>query len=74
LTSRPTQAAEYGPEERAINDVVFNLPNQQGIGTFYWEATHSGADNAGHLLFANGAAQHDLLLYDAMKKDYASRL
>jgi arabinogalactan endo-1,4-beta-galactosidase len=67
-------SAEYGPEERAINDVLFNLPNQQGIGTFYWEATHSGADNAGHLLFANRVAQPDLLLYDLMKTAYASRL
>ena len=67
-------SAEYGPEERAINDILFNLPNQQGIGTFYWEATHSGADNAGHLLFSNRVAQPDLLLYDLMKTAYASRL
>jgi hypothetical protein len=46
-----------------------------GAGSvFYWEATHSGADNAGHLLFSNRVAQPDLLLYDAMKTDYASRL
>jgi arabinogalactan endo-1,4-beta-galactosidase len=67
-------SAEYGPEQRALNDILFNLPNQQGIGTFYWEATHSGADNAGHLLFSNRAAQPDLLLYDQMKTAYASRL
>jgi arabinogalactan endo-1,4-beta-galactosidase len=67
-------SAEYGPEQRALNDIVFNLPNQQGIGTFYWEATHSGADNAGHLLFNGRAAQPDLLLYDQMKTAYASRL
>ena len=67
-------SAEYGPDERAINDIIFGLPNQQGIGTFYWEATHSGADNAGALLFSNRAAQPDLLLYDAMKTAYASRL
>jgi len=67
-------SAEYGAEERAINDVLFNLPNQQGIGTFYWEATHSGADNAGHLLFDNRMAQPDLLLYDDMKTAYAARL
>jgi arabinogalactan endo-1,4-beta-galactosidase len=67
-------SAEYGPEQRALNDIVFNLPNQQGIGTFYWEATHSGADNAGHLLFNNRVAQPDLLLYDQMKTAYAPRL
>jgi arabinogalactan endo-1,4-beta-galactosidase len=71
-------AAEYGPEERAINDILFNLKNSGGqnvgLGTFYWEATHSGADNAGHLLFSNRVAQPDLLLYDSMKTDYAGRL
>jgi arabinogalactan endo-1,4-beta-galactosidase len=67
-------AAEYGPDERLLNDILFGLPNQQGIGTFYWEATHSGADNAGHLLFSNRVAQPDLLLYDAMKTAYAGRL
>jgi arabinogalactan endo-1,4-beta-galactosidase len=67
-------AAEYGPAERLLNDVLFGLPNQQGIGTFYWEATHSGADNAAALLFSNRVAQPDLLLYDAMKTAYAGRL
>ena len=32
-------AAEYGPMERQINDVVFGLPNNQGLGTFDWEPT-----------------------------------
>jgi arabinogalactan endo-1,4-beta-galactosidase len=67
-------AAEYGPLERELNDVLYGLPNRQGLGTFYWEPTHSGADNAGHVLFVNRVAQPDLLLYDAMKAAYASRL
>lgn len=67
-------AAEYGPLERELNDVLFNVPGQQGIGTFYWEPTHSGQDNAGHVLFINRVAQPDLLLYDLMKTAYASRL
>ena len=67
-------AAEYGPLERELNDVLFGLPNGKGLGTFYWEPTHSGADNAGHVLFTNRVAQPDLLLYDAMKAAYATRL
>jgi arabinogalactan endo-1,4-beta-galactosidase len=67
-------AAEYGPLERELNDVLFGLPNSQGAGTFYWEPTHSGADNADHVLFINGVAQPDLLLYDLMKTAYSSRL
>jgi arabinogalactan endo-1,4-beta-galactosidase len=71
-------AAEYGPEQRAANDVLFNLANQQGIGTFNWEPTHAGAWNTGHVLFnASGntyTATADLALYDQMKTAYASRL
>ncbi len=71
-------AAEYGPLQREINDVLFNLPNNQGIGTYNWEPTTQGAWNTGHdLLRRNGTtytAQPDLALYDQMKIDYASRL
>ena len=38
-------AAEYGPMERQINDVVFGLPNNQGLGTFDWEPTSQGSWN-----------------------------
>jgi arabinogalactan endo-1,4-beta-galactosidase len=82
-------AAEYGPMERQINDVLFNLPNKQGIGTFNWEPTTQGAWNAAvasdpagtgsHALFNNRSGntystRPDLALYDQMKIDYASRL
>jgi arabinogalactan endo-1,4-beta-galactosidase len=71
-------AAEYGPMQREINDVVFALPNQQGIGTFNWEPTTQGDWNTGHdLLRRSGSTyteQPDLALYDLMKVDYASRL
>ena len=70
--------AEYGPEQRAANDVMFNLAGGRGLGTFNWEPTHAGAWNTGHVLFnASGnryTATADLSLYDAMKTAYASRL
>jgi arabinogalactan endo-1,4-beta-galactosidase len=71
-------AAEYGPMQREINDVVFGLPGTQGAGTFVWEPSEQGDWNTGHALFkANGnafSATMDLSLYDAMKTAYASRL
>ena len=72
-------SAEYGPEQRSVNDIVFGLPNRQGIGTFNWEPTHVGTWNTGHSLFTAGAgsvytATPDLALYDPMKADYAERL
>jgi arabinogalactan endo-1,4-beta-galactosidase len=41
--------AEYNAETsdtaeiRQANDILFNLPNHQGAGTFFWEPTESGA-------------------------------
>jgi arabinogalactan endo-1,4-beta-galactosidase len=71
-------AAEYGPLQREIDDVVFGLANQQGLGTFNWEPTEQGAWNTGHSLFTaqgnTNTATADLALYDAMKTAYASRL
>jgi arabinogalactan endo-1,4-beta-galactosidase len=81
-------AAEYGPLERQINDVVFNLPNNQGLGTFDWEPTSQGKWNAAQPTDPSGTTTHalfqrsgntynalaDLALYDQMKIDYASRL
>jgi arabinogalactan endo-1,4-beta-galactosidase len=71
-------AAEYGPMQREINDVVFNLPNEQGIGTFNWAPTIQGAWNTGHDLIRRSGGgyttQPDMALYDQMMVDYASRL
>jgi hypothetical protein len=71
-------AAEYGPMQREINDVVFGLAGQQGAGTFNWEPTEQGDWNTGHSLFTvagnTNTATADLALYDAMKTAYASRL
>jgi arabinogalactan endo-1,4-beta-galactosidase len=71
-------AAEYGPMQREINDVIYGLPNDQGIGTFNWEPTTQGDWNTGHdLIRRTGTmyvAQPDLALYDAMKTAYADRL
>ena len=34
--------AEYNPERTQANLVMKNLPNGQGLGTFFWEPTRSG--------------------------------
>jgi arabinogalactan endo-1,4-beta-galactosidase len=81
-------AAEYGPLERQINDVVFGLSGAHGMGTFDWEPTTQGDWNAPqptdpssvttHALFQRSGNMYndlpDLSLYDQMKTDYASRL
>ena len=71
-------AAEYGPMQREINDVVFGLAGNQGLGTFNWEPTTQGDWNTGHDLWRRSGntytAQPDVALYDQMKIDYAARL
>jgi arabinogalactan endo-1,4-beta-galactosidase len=70
--------AEYGPEQRAANDLIYGLANRAGLGTFNWEPTRSGDWNQGHVLFSTSGNKHtataDLQLYDAMKSAYADRL
>jgi len=70
-------AVEYGPMQREINDIVFGLPGQQGLGSFNWEPTHQGKWNTGHALFSASGSQYtataDLSLYDSMKAAYANR-
>ena len=31
--------AEYSGQKRYVNDLIFNTPDQRGIGTFIWEPT-----------------------------------
>ena len=70
--------AEYGPEQRAANDLLFALPDARGLGSFVWEPTRAGAWNTDHALFAlegdTFKATADLSLYDDMTAAYASRL
>jgi arabinogalactan endo-1,4-beta-galactosidase len=44
-----TTCANTANEElRQANDIVFNLPNHQGVGAFFWEPTHNvNAQNPG---------------------------
>ena len=71
--------AEYGPEQRSANDVMFELPNRRGLGAFDWAPATLGFWNEpNHDLLRRSAGtyveQPDMALYDRMKIDYASRL
>ena len=34
--------AEYNPQGRLLNDIMLDLPEQRGLGTFFWEPLLSG--------------------------------
>ncbi|WP_437581551.1 glycosyl hydrolase 53 family protein [Sorangium sp. So ce887] len=59
--------AEYSWEKRAANDLMFNLPDKRGLGTFIWEPTEYHErifDSRGNVIEAMIAP------YDQMKIDY----
>jgi arabinogalactan endo-1,4-beta-galactosidase len=62
-------AAEYSSSPRAVNDIFFNLPNRQGIGTFNWQPTTLWVRSG-----STYTAGTDMPIYDQMKIDYAARL
>lgn len=60
-------------EVRSANDFIFNLPRGQGLGTFFWEPTHSGVWGTG--LFTVSGAQYATVpasidQFDQMKAAY----
>jgi len=65
--------AEYNPQRRLLNDIMHELPEGRGLGTFFWEPTQSGEWGAsmftrqGNRFSANAA---DFSAYDQMKADF----
>jgi arabinogalactan endo-1,4-beta-galactosidase len=63
--------AEYSQEKRAANDVMFNLPDGRGLGTFIWEplqyleAFFTASGN-------NWSTNSYIDLYPQMSKDYGN--
>ena len=68
--------AEYSGNHRKVNDIIFNLPDKKGFGTFVWEPTDWNDDGYGATLFDwknNPAGRHSnelLELYPQMVIDY----
>jgi arabinogalactan endo-1,4-beta-galactosidase len=62
--------AEYNPNRTEANEMVNQLPNTRGLGTFFWEPTQSGT--WGESLFTQNGNQYtaraqDFAEYDALK-------
>jgi arabinogalactan endo-1,4-beta-galactosidase len=66
--------AQTDDELRQANDIVFNLPNHQGVGTFFWEPTrHPDSQNPGMFTVAGNvytAIPQCIDQYDQMKTAY----
>jgi arabinogalactan endo-1,4-beta-galactosidase len=65
--------AEYNPQGRLLNDIMFNLPEQRGLGTFFWEPLLSGG--WGQSMFVKTgnvytAKADSFLIFDNIVEDY----
>ncbi|MDN4502438.1 glycosyl hydrolase 53 family protein [Alteromonadaceae bacterium BrNp21-10] len=64
---------EYNPQRRLLNDIMYNLPDSRGVGTYFWEPALSG--EWGQAMFTiNGnrytAKPQDFAEYDKIKTDF----
>ncbi len=68
--------AEYNGDKRALNDLLRELPNGRGLGSFFWEPTASG--EWGEALFTRSGSNaranpDDFAIYDQIADDYGLR-
>ena len=66
---KPIVVVEYQEHQREVNDIVRDLPNGLGWGTFIWEAT---SPRWGGLFDRNGATNEKMAVYPAFFNDYRS--
>ena len=70
--SDPTDQTDS--EIRQINDIVFGLPNHQGLGTFFWEPTRNINAASRGIFMTNGNVYSPIPAcisqFDQMKVDY----
>jgi len=65
--------AEYNPERREANQIMRDLPDGRGRGTFFWEPTQSGTWGAALFLLDGGtyrANAADFAEFDTMKVEF----
>jgi arabinogalactan endo-1,4-beta-galactosidase len=65
--------AEYGPEARRANEIVRDIVDQRGLGTFVWEPTESGV--WGPSMFTRSgntyrAISEAFAVYDGIRADF----
>jgi arabinogalactan endo-1,4-beta-galactosidase len=62
--------AEYNPEATRANEIMADLPNGRGLGTFFWEPTQGGNWGSSLFTLVDGAQQakaESFAEFDAIK-------
>lgn len=68
--------AEYNGDKRAANDLMRDMPDGRGLGTFFWEPTANGEWGDAMFTWAGNEAradQDDFAIYDQIADDYGLR-
>lgn len=68
--------AEYNGDKRVANDIMHELPDGRGLGTFFWEPTASGEWGSAMFTWSGSTAnanQSDFAIYDQIADDYGLR-
>lgn len=68
---KPIVVVEYQVFRKEVNEIVLNLPDRMGFGTFIWEAT---SPRWGNLFDKDGATTEYMKLYPEMAKKFKARL
>lgn len=69
--------AEYSAEQRAANDVLFDLPNKRGVGTFNWDPTRAYETHPNDPLFSMNWPAFTVIpekmeIYEELAAEYAA--
>ena len=64
--SKDVIVVEYSAKKQEVNDIVFDLPNQKGKGTFIWEPLNTWEQ----IFDKQGNSNEYLNLYDSFKKSF----
>lgn len=67
---KPIVLVEYQVFRKEVNEIVLNLPDKKGFGTFIWEAT---SPRWGNLFDKDGATTENIKLYPELAKKFKNR-
>ncbi|HET9569982.1 MAG TPA: glycosyl hydrolase 53 family protein [Bacteroidales bacterium] len=67
---KPIVVVEYQVLRKEVNEIVLNLPNQMGLGTFIWEAT---SPRWGNLFDKEGNTTESMQLYPELSEKFKNR-
>lgn len=65
---KDVNVVEYSHKKREVNDIIFNMPDNKGTGTFIWEPLSTWESIFGK----DGKSNEMINIYDEISKEYLS--